>query len=245
MTRRLLPVVVLTGGLLGCAGSGPTLDDLQSVAQTALAGGGASGALSAGDITKGLKEALNKGTTTVVSQLGAAGGFSNDPTIRIPLPRSLQKVRDFASQVGLAGRFDDLENRLNQAAEAATPKARSLFLGAVRDMSVSDARGILQGPDNAATEYFRTTTGDSLKASMRPLIDNALSQVGAVNSFNSLLSRYRRIPGAPAVDADLSGHVVDEASDGIFYYIAEEEKAIRTNPVKRTTEILQRVFGAQ
>lgn len=240
------PVVCLFTSLLlvSCAGDGPKLDDLTAVARSAL-GGSESGPLSGDEITRGLKEALVTGSGIVVSQLGQADGFSGDPAIRIPLPESLQKARELASRVGLEGSFDDLELKLNRAAEQATPKAKKLFLSAIRDMSVDDAKGILQGPDNAATEYFRQKTGDSLKAQMRPIVDQALAQVGAVNSFNQLLAQYNKIPLAPRVDADLTGHVVDEGSDGIFYYLAEEEKSIRENPLKRTSEILQRVFGSQ
>ncbi len=231
-------------GLAGCAADGSA--DLGKIAQTAEAAlGGVSGAgLSNADIVQGLKAALETGSGTVVDQLGATNGFNANSLIRIPLPASLLKAKDFAGKVGLDGPFNDLETRLNRAAELATPKAKSLFVGAIRDMSVSDARGILNGADNSATMYFRDKTGDALSSAMRPLVDDALSQVGAVNSFNRLLSRYRKIPGAPAVNADLTGHVVEKGGDGIFYYLAEEEKAIRKNPAKRTSEILQRVFGS-
>lgn len=134
---------------------------------------------------------------------------------------------------------------MNRAAESATPKAKRLFLGAIKDMTVDDASGILKGPDNAATKYFQDKTGVSLKRAMRPLVDNALAEVGAVTAFNNLLREYNSIPLAPKVEADLTGHVVDEGSDGIFYYLAREEKAIRTDPLKRTSEMLQRVFGSQ
>jgi len=230
--------------LVSCAGSGPQLEDLTAAAKSALQSAD-SGPLSSDEITRGLKEALITGSGAVVNQLGQTNGFSSDPAIRIPLPESLQKARDIASKVGLEGSFDDLELKLNRAAEEATPKARELFFGAIRSMSVEDARGILQGPDNAATEYFRGKTADSLQAQMRPIVDQALSQVGAVSSFNQLLDRYNRIPLAPKVEADLTGHVVEEGSEGIFYYLAQEEKAIRENPLKRTSEILQRVFGSQ
>lgn len=244
---KLKPVACLFASfmLVSCAGDGPKLDDLTAVAKSALEGGSTSGPLSVDEITRGLKEALVTGSGAVVNQLGQTDGFSGDPTIRIPLPSSLLKARDIASKVGLEGSFDDLELKLNRAAEEATPKARELFFGAIRSMSVEDAKGILQGPDNAATEYFRGKTGDSLRAQMRPIVDQALAQVGAVSSFNQLLDRYNKIPLAPKVDADLTGHVVEEGSNGIFYYLAEEEKAIRENPLKRTSEILQRVFGSQ
>jgi len=243
---RFQPVVpfALVIFLSACGGTGPTLNDITKTAETVL-GGSQSGLLSNADITAGLKEALTKGSTAVVGKLGQQNGFSNDPAIRIPLPKTLQSARNYASQIGLEKSFDDLELRLNRAAELATPKAKSLFVGAIKDMSVQDAKGILNGPSDAATSYFRGKTGPSIKTAMRPLVDNALAQVGAVQSFNQLLQQYNAIPLAPKVEADLSGHVVDKGSDGIFLYLAQEEKEIRTNPVKRTTELLQRVFGAQ
>ncbi len=242
--RTLAPLALVLSLLSACAGSGPTLDDISKTAGAVL-GGTSGGVLSNADITAGLKEALTKGSSAVVGQLGQQNGFSNDPTIRIPLPSTLRKARDYASKVGLQGSFDDLELRLNRAAELATPKAKQLFVGAIKDMSVQDASGILKGPDNAATEYFEGKTGPSIKQAMRPLVDDALAQVGAVQSFNQLLKQYNAIPLAPKVEADLTGHVVDKGSDGIFHYLAVEEKAIRTNPLKRTSELLQRVFGAQ
>lgn len=247
MIKHTLAVIFSVFMLSGCAADGPQLDDLKAVAEAALGGdsSSASGALSVDEITRGLKEALTTGSSAVVSQLGAAKGFSGDPAIRIPLPKSLLKARDIAEKVGLEGSFDDLELKLNEAAEEATPKAKALFVNAIKGMSVSDARGILQGPDDAATEYFRDKTGVDLQAQMRPIVDSALAKVGAVSSFNRLLSKYNNIPLAPKVDADLTSHVVGEGSDGIFYYLAQEEKAIRENPLKRTSQILQRVFGSR
>ncbi len=230
--------------LSACGGTGPTLDDLTKTAEAVL-GDSQSGLLSNADITAGLKEALTKGSSAVVGQLGQQNGFSNDPTIRIPLPQTLLKARNYASKIGMEKSFDDLELRLNRAAELATPKAKSLFVGAIKDMSVQDASGILKGPDDAATSYFRGKTGPSIQTAMRPLVDDALAEVGAVQSFNQLLKQYNAIPLAPKVEADLSGHVVEKGADGIFLYLAQEEKAIRTNPVKRTSELLRRVFGAQ
>ena len=245
MRSPLFGSIVLCVGLLtGCAGSGPTLSEISKTAESVLASS-QNGVLSTTDITAGLKEALTKGSNAVVGQLGQKNGFSADPTIRIPLPKTLITAREFASKVGLAGSFDDLENRLNRAAELATPKAKQLFVGAIKQMSVQDAKGILQGPDNAATEYFRGKTGQSIESAMRPLVDDALAEVGAVQTFNRLLKQYQAIPLAPKVDADLSGHVVSKGSDGIFHYLAEEEKAIRTNPLERTSDLLRRVFAGQ
>lgn len=245
MSLRLKSLILCGALLSGCAGSGPQLEDLRAAAESALGGQDATrGSLSIDEITRGLKEALMTGSNAVVARLGQTNGFSDDPIVHIPLPGSLAKARDFASKLGLEGSFDDLELKLNRAAEQATPKARALFVNAISEMSVEDARGILQGPDNAATEYFRGKTGTRLEAQMRPIIDQALASVGAVSSFNALVSKYNSIPLAPQVDADLTGYVTGEGANGIFHYLAEEEKAIRENPLKRTSEILQRVFGS-
>ncbi|MBX2839954.1 MAG: DUF4197 domain-containing protein [Gammaproteobacteria bacterium] len=238
----LLSVLAAAWLSIACAGGSVSLDDVAQAGQELL---GQNGPLSNDEITRGLKEALSKGSTAVVAQLGARDGFAKDPAIKVPLPDTLRKARDFASKVGLEGSFDDLELRLNRAAEQAAPKAKSLFLGAIKSMTLEDAGGILKGPDDAATQYFQRKTGASLKSSMRPLVDDALAQVGAVNAFNKLLREYNSIPLAPKVEADLTGHVVDEGAEGIFYYLAREEQAIRNDPLKRTSQLLQRVFGSQ
>lgn len=239
---RSFAALLSIGALAGCA-STDALDTLKKAG--VLSGGAAGGAITGDEITAGLKEALTKGSTAVVSKLGTSGGFASDPKIRIPLPSSLAKARDFAAKVGLDGRFNELENKLNEAAEAATPKAKSLFVDAVKSMSVSDAKGILQGPDNAATQYFEDRTRGDLGDAMSPIVDRSLSEVGAVSYFTNLMSSYNKIPFAPKVETDLTSHVVNKGMDGIFLYIAEEEAAIRANPLKRTSELLQRVFAGQ
>jgi len=234
-------ILVALVGVGGCA-SDEALSNLQ---KSGLLDSVAGGALSVEEITRGLKEALSKGSGAVVAQLGRSGGFNSDNNVRVPLPGALLRARDYAAKVGLDGGFNDLESKLNEAAERATPKAKSLFLGAIKDMSVQDAKGILQGADDAATTYFRDKTQVQLTSAMRPIVDESLSQVGAVRSFNKLLKSYRRIPGAPKVDADLTAHVVEKGMQGIFFYLASEKKQIRDNPAKRTSELLQKVFAAQ
>ncbi len=241
----LLSLVCAASLTASCASDGtmPGLEKAGSLLKGA--GTGSGNALSSDQIVAGLKEALSKGSETVVGRLGQSGGFSKDPGVRIPLPASLAKARDFAGKFGMNSSFDDLENRLNLAAEAATPKAKNLFLGAIADMSVQDAKGILSGPDNAATQYFESRTRPTLGGDMRPIVDQSLSEVGAVKSLQQLLGRYQQIPLAPKIDTDLTGYVVDKGMDGIFKYLASEEKAIRENPAKRTTELLQKVFAAR
>jgi len=237
-----IALLVTTFSLSGCANNSELLGGLGDIAGQVA--GQSGGALSIADISAGLKQALTVGSGEVVSQLGQQNGFNADPLIRIPLPNALVSVRDVAAKVGLDSSFNTLENRLNEAAEKAVPKTRQLFVNSIRQMTLQDAQGILQGPDDAATSFFRRTMGGQLSDAMRPIIDDSLSQVGAVRGFQQLLASYRQIPFAPPVEADLTAHVLEKGLDGVWHYMAEEEAAIRQNPVKRTTDLLRRVFGS-
>lgn len=199
--------------------------------------------LSSEEVGSGLKEALRVGTETVVANLGQPGGFNLDPQIHIPLPGQLDKVRDLLGKIGMDSMLADLENELNEAAEIATPKARELFVQAISEMTLDDVMAIYRGPDDAATQYFRSKMGAPLGAAMKPVVDESLADVGAVTTYDSAMERYNSIPFAPGVDVDLSEYVVDKGMDGIFFYLAKEEAAIREDPAKRTTDLLKRVFG--
>jgi len=201
-------------------------------------------ALSQADISAGLREALTVGTNQVVNQLGQTGGFNNDPTIRIPLPRELQIVDETLNKFGLGVLTTDLKNRMNAAAEIATPKAKEYFMTAITSMTIDDAVGILNGPNDAATQYLRRTTGNDIAADIAPIIQNALNQAGAIQAFDSVMGQYSALPFVSAAKTDLNNYVLDRTLDGIFHYVAREESAIRTNPAKRTTELLQKVFGS-
>lgn len=214
-------------------------------------GGGSSGGnnaigsvagLSTADITAGLKQALEKGAVAVVNQLSAQNGFNLDKNIHIPLPDSLASVKSLLSSAGFGGLADDVELKLNRAAEAATPKAKALFMDAITQMSFDDAKSILNGADDAATQYFKERMSPGLAAAMKPVVDNTLAQVGAVQAYDAMIGQYKSLPFVPDVKANLTTHTVQKAMDGIFYYLAQEEKAIRQDPAKRTTELLQKVF---
>lgn len=198
--------------------------------------------LSATDITAGLKEALTKASGNVVDQLGQTDGFYEDKQVHIPLPGKLATVKNALDKVGMSSLADDLERKLNRAAEAATPKARSLFVDAISQMTFEDARAILNGPEDAATQYFREKMSPDLAEAMAPVVDDSLSQVGAVQSYDRMMGQYAALPFVPDVKADLTDHVVEKGMDGIFHYMAKEEAAIRANPMKRTTDLLKKVF---
>jgi len=191
----------------------------------------------------GLKEALRVGTDTVVGNLGQAGGFDLDPLIHIPLPKQLDKAKNLLGKLGMDSMLVDLETRLNEAAEIATPRAKQLFMDAINEMTLDDVMAIYKGPDDAATQYFRSKMSAPLALEMKPVVDSSLEDVGALQLYDSVMQQYEEVPFAPKVDLDMSDYVVEKGMDGIFYYLAKEEAAIRNNPAKRTTDLLKSVFG--
>lgn len=197
------------------------------------------------EIGEAFKEALSIGTENVVQKLGRSDGFNADPSIHIPLPQELNNVKTMLSKVGMSESLDDLELKLNRAAEAATPKAKQLFFQAITDMTFDDVKSIYNGPEDAATKYFQGKMSPSLAKEMRPIVEESLSKVGAIQSYDRVMGSYRSLPFVPDVKADLTNHVIGKGMDGIFYYVAKEEAAIRQNPAKRTTDLLKRVFGAK
>lgn len=198
--------------------------------------------LSDTEVSAALKEALQIGTQKVVKQLGSVDGFNLDPRIHIPLPNALSRVDNILSRVGLDFLGDDLELRLNRAAEVAMPKAKELFIHSIQEMSIEDAKNILSGPENAATQYFRTSMGPGLSKEMKPIVHQALSEAGAIKAYDAIMGEYSEIPFMPDVKANLNDYVLEKALDGIFYYIGKEEAAIKANPAARTTDLLKRVF---
>ena len=233
----VLMALVLIGG--NASASAGWLDKLKEM----VSGDDEEQSLSTDEIGGGLKEALRVGTENVVSNLGVTDGFNLDPEIHIPLPEQLGQVKKVLGKVGMDSMLVDLETRLNRAAEVATPKAKQLFLGAIRDMTLDDVMAIYNGPDDSATQYFKSRMSGPLAVEMKPVVDASLADVGAAKSYEAAMDRYNSVPFVPQVDADLSDYVVEKGMDGIFYYLAKEEAAIRQDPAKRTTDLLKRVFA--
>ncbi len=201
--------------------------------------------LSTGEIGAGLKDALKVASQRVVGRVGKTDGYNGDPAIRIPLPGPLEKVEGPLKSVGAGGMLDDLQLKMNRAAEQAAPKALNIFTDAASKMTIDDARGILQGPQDAATQYFKRTTTSSLTTSFKPIVDKSLASVGAVSAFKSVQSQASSIPfaGDEVKGLSLTDFTVGKALDGLFHYLGTEEAAIRANPAARTTELLKKVFG--
>lgn len=223
-------------------------DDWQNTASSILNAqmgtSSAASSLTTAQITQGLKEALRVGTTTVTAQLGKSGGFNFDPKIHIPLPSTLTKVDAALTAVGMGRLTDDLETKMNSAAELATVQAKELFLQSIQQMTIADARQILSSQQDAATQYLRRTMGQELAARIQPIVQNTLAQTGTIKAYDSVTSQYAALPFISGLKTDMNNYVTEKAIDGIFYYVAQEEAAIRQNPAKRTTEILRTVFGA-
>lgn len=250
-TRRTILGLLLAGVPLAVRAQGSLLDQGKGIlggfggGSTGSSGGAKGSSLSDGEIGGGLKEALKIASQKVTGNLGKSDGYFKDPAIQIPLPGVLQSASSMLKGMGMSGMLDDLHLKMNRAAEQAAPKALNIFTDAVSKMSMTDARGILSGPNDAATQYFRRTTSGNLTTAFKPIVDNSLSSVGAVGAFNSVKSQAGSLPmvGGEVKSFDLTEFTVSKALDGLFHYMGVEEAAIRTNPAARSTELLKKVFG--
>lgn len=234
-------VLVLSFSMVNSAGA---IDLLKSATEAVGGLGGSTNGLSNQEIGDGLTEALRVGTERVVGQLSATDGYNLDPNIHIPLPGALKNVQKVLQSIGMSGLADDLELKLNRAAEAAAPEAKELFFQAISEMSLEDVQQIYNGSDDAATRYFQKKMTPELSKRMQPVVQSSLADVGAIQSYDNMMKQYKSVPFVPDAKADLTSYVVGEAMDGMFHYVAIEEAAIRNDPAARTTELLQKVFGA-
>ncbi|MDH7462781.1 DUF4197 domain-containing protein [Chitinophagaceae bacterium 26-R-25] len=198
--------------------------------------------LSTDQIVQGLKEALNVGAQNSTSKLSAADGFFKDAAVKILMPDEAKKVESTLRSMGMGKLVDDAILSVNRAAEDASKTAAPIFLNAIKSMSVKDALGILQGTDTAATSYLRKTTNTDLTGSFKPVIEQSLQKTNATKYWSEVFTAYNKV-SFKKVDPDLTNYVTTKALNGIFYYVGEEEKKIRTNPTAQVTDILKQVFG--
>ena len=202
--------------------------------------------LSSEEVVKGLKEALSVGVKKGAEKASASGGFLKNDLIRIPFPPEAKNVRVKAMQMGLDNKVEKFEAILNEAAEEACKTAAPIFINAIANMSVSDGFNILKGEDNAATIYLKNQTSRELYKSFIPEVTKAIEKVKLTVYWNPLVTKYNqttRLTGKEKVETDLNKYVTDRAIDGILKLIAAEEKAIRKNPIQRTSDILKKVFS--
>jgi hypothetical protein len=223
------------------------LKHLVFVASFALAGG--AHAVSVADLSnqetvQGLKEALAQGASKAVAQLGTTNGFLGNEKVKIPLPDSLKRVEGMMRMVGMGRQADELVTAMNRAAEMAVTEAKPLLVDAVKKMSVQDAKGILTGGDDAATQYFRRTTSDALTQKFLPIVKQMTAKVNLAQLYNQYAGQAATFGVLDPKDANIDNYVTRKALDGLYLVIAEQERAIRKDPVGSASKIVQKVFGA-
>lgn len=216
---------------------------LPQIAETGANVASATGYNNQAQLVRGIKEALELGSNRAATNLSATGGYANNPLYRIELPANVQPIASKLRQLGLGSQMDQVESLMNQGAEKAAIEAKTVFVDAVRKMSVTDALGIVRGNSTAATDYFRAQTEASLRQRYLPIIQQNLQQIGFYNQYQQLLGTYKMLPLANKPDLDLEQHVLNQALNGLFKQVAVEEQLIRKDPVGRGSQIIGAVFG--
>jgi hypothetical protein len=182
------------------------------------------------------------GTGNAVALTGRPDGYFRNETIKILMPPKLRTLERGLRTAGLGRQVDDFILSMNRAAERSAPLAKGIFWNAIREMSFDDARHILGGGDTAATEYFRGKTSGELTTAFRPVVEQAMNEVGASRRWEELMRRARSVPFVRAQALDINAYVVTQALDGLFHVLSEEERKIRTDPAARVTSLLKEVF---
>lgn len=203
------------------------------------------GTIGNADIAAGLRQALDKGIDLQVQKLTLKDGFYKNSLVKILMPQELQKVEKTLRDIGLGSLADDGIKMLNRAAEDAVKEATPIFVNAVKDITFDDAKNILLGADNAATQYLQNKTTTALYNKFQPVIQNSFAKVGADRIWTNLIERYNKIPLVNDVNPDLTDYVTNEALKGVYTMISVEEKKIRTKVGARTTDLLKKVFALQ
>ena len=202
------------------------------------------GEISNQEAVSGLKAALSRGAEMAVGQLGKPNGFLGDARVKIPLPASLQTIDKAMHTFGMGKQSDELVETMNRAAEMAVVEARPILVNAVKSMSIDDAHGILTGGNDAATQYFRRATAKDITAKFLPIVKKATAKTNLSGLYNQYAGRAAQFGLLEAKDANLDNYVTQKAMDGLFLMIAEQEQAIRKDPIGAGSSIIGKVFGA-
>lgn len=200
--------------------------------------------LSQQDASGGLKDALIQGAQVAVKQLGAPGGFSNNPDVRIELPGKLGKAAKTMKMMGMGAQVDQLEASMNKAAEAAVPQAQALLVDAVKKMTVADAKAILSGGNDSATQYLNKSSREQIRAKFLPIVKQATDQVGLAQQYNAFAGQAASFGVVDAKSSTVESYVTEQALEGLFEMIAKQEASIRQNPAAAATGLAKKVFGA-
>lgn len=202
------------------------------------------GQLSQQETSDGLKLALTQGVAKAVAVLGASDGFMGNQAVKIPLPDSLKKIEKGLRMVGMGKQADELVLKMNRAAELAVPEAKALLTNSVKQMSLADAKGILTGPQDAATQYFKRTTSTDMATKFLPIIEKATANVQLAETYNKYAELGSQFGAIKKEDANINQYVTRKALDGLYLMIAKEEAAIRQDPMGQASGLLKKVFGA-
>ena len=210
----------------------------------AIAQAGNLDAISAGDASAGVKEALAKGADYAVASLGKENGFLGNSKVKIPLPGYLQKAEKGLRMFGMGKQADELMETMNHAAENAVAEARPILSESIKKMSVDDAKGILTGGEGSVTKYFKRTSSEQLTEKFTPIVKASTKKLQLAEQYNQFAGKAASSGLIDKKDADLDSYVTQKAMDGLFLMIAEEEKKLRSNPVGAGSDLLKKVFGA-
>ncbi|UFH50275.1 DUF4197 domain-containing protein [Pseudomonas sp. KNUC1026] len=228
MLRRFAPLATLCAGVLLSANAlALSLNDL-----------------SQSDATGGLKDALAQGAQVAVKQLGTPGGFNNNPQVRIQLPAKLEKANKLMGALGMGSQVQDLENGMNAAAEAAVPQAQAILVNSVKNMTVTDAKGILQGGQDSATQYLNKSSREEIRAKFLPIVKANTDKIGLAQKFNGVAGQASTLGLLNSKTNTVEGYVTEKALDGLFTMIAQQEESIRKNPAAAASGLAKKVFGA-
>ncbi len=217
---------------------------LMYLVNVAFATGSLLGALSSKDASNGLRTALSQSIDKAVTQLGATNGFLNDPKVAIPLPPTLQRAERTMRLIGMGQEADNLKATMNHAAESAVSAATPVFKDALTKMTLADAKAILSGGDDAGTQYFRRATSEKLATQFKPIVARETAKLQLAPLYDRYAGKAATYGLISAQDANLNDYVTSKALDGLFSRIADEERAIRKDPLGQTSSLLKKVFGA-
>ena len=250
--KKIVLVVALT--VMGCQANAWDLKDLGAIADEATKGASKNGvsstsgsgvnALSNDEASSGLKEALNQGVEKAVNSLGVANGFFGNNEVKIRLPDSLKKIEKGMQFIGMGEQSDELILKMNRAAEAAAPEAKALLVSSIKQMSLADAKAILTGPEDAATQYFKKTTASQMGEKFLPIVTKATEKVQLAQTYNKYAEMGNKFGVVDKEDANIEQYVTNKALDGLYLMIAKEEAAIRKDPIGQASSLLKKVFGA-
>ncbi len=218
-------------------------EDAKDAVEETTGSGDSKSGLTQEEAAKGIKEALTKGAKKGVANVSQVNGYFKNPRIKIPFPPDAKEVAQKMREMGMGDQVDRVVKKLNRAAEDAANQAKPIFVNAIKSLTIQDALDIVNGKDNAATNYLRRTTAEQLKTEFKPDIEKSLDEVNATKYWNELITRYNKIPLVEEKNPDLAEYVTDRAIKGLFVMVEKEEKKIREEPIARTTDILKKVFG--